>query len=107
MTTSELSIGTWGSHRKTDAKQGHSYTEGMTGKDLAKDLTMAVSAWPSPAKSNMDGGQHAQFRELKPELLPYWFIVAQRFRDYVLLYPEPPAIPKQRARKQNTQIQLL
>lgn len=47
--------------------------------------------------------QHAQFRELKPERLPYWFIVAQRIRDFITRPPAPPSIPK----KFNRQLQLI
>lgn len=65
--TSELSIGTWASPRKTDGKQGHNYTQDMTGKDLAKDLNLA--AWPTPEKAIADGGHHSRSKDRKDELL--------------------------------------
>jgi len=49
--------------------------------------------------------QHAQFRELKPERLPYWFIIAQRIRDYVP--PEPEPLPQPKPRKTKLQLDLL
>jgi hypothetical protein len=53
--------------------------------------------------------QHAQFRELKHELLPYWFKVAMRLRDYVWPEPDPVPfpLPKQRKTKFNPQLDLL
>ena len=49
--------GTWGSSRQTDAKCGHSYTDGMTGKDLSKDLTLAT--WPTPRSEDSEStGAH-------------------------------------------------
>lgn len=52
--------------------------------------------------------QHAQFRELKPELLPYWFKVAMRLRDYIPPDSEPMPIPaKSKSKKPAPQLELI
>lgn len=67
MTTSEPSIGAWSSPRASMDKQGHRYTENMTGKDLAKDLTLAAAAWPTPRQGKTSAEEVETWQKRKDE----------------------------------------
>lgn len=52
--------------------------------------------------------KHAQFRELKNERLPYWFVVAMRIRDYVPSEPDPMPLPsKSKSKKPSPQLEMI
>ena len=52
--------------------------------------------------------QHAQFRELKPDILPYWFKISMRLRDYVPPEPDPlPPPSKYKSKKSSPQLELI
>ena len=51
--------------------------------------------------------QHSHFRELKPELLPYWAIIAMRLRDFIPPAWQPPPVKIKPVPKPDAQILLL
>lgn len=55
----------WATPRSTDAKCGHTYTENMDGKDLAKDASLTIAGWATPCATEVRQGYQDRSRGKK------------------------------------------